>query len=128
MGEPAFMREQIEQKLKEGFTTIKLKVGAIDFDSELALLRSIRERYSKEEITLRVDANGAFSPSEATRKLELLAELGIHSIEQPIRQGQFDAMKSLCATTPVPIAFLKGICFRGSALEKGAWVMGRWGG
>ncbi len=104
MGEPDFMQEQIEQKLKEGFTTIKLKIGAIDFDNELSLLRSIRERYSKEEITLRVDANGAFSPAEAKAKLEFLAELGIHSIEQPIRQGQFDAMKSLCATTPVPIA------------------------
>lgn len=104
MGEPEFMREQIEQKIKEGFTTIKLKIGAIDFASELDLLRSIRERFDTDQITLRVDANGAFSPSEAMEKLHQLAELGIHSIEQPIPQSQIAAMKSLCASTPVPIA------------------------
>lgn len=104
MGDAAFMQEQIEAKLAEGFTTIKLKIGAIDFQSELDLLRSIRERYSKEEITLRVDANGAFSIDEAQTKLAALAELGIHSIEQPIRQGQWDEMRKLCKNTPLPIA------------------------
>lgn len=104
MGDAAFMQEQIEAKLAEGFTTIKLKIGAIDFQSELDLLRSIRERYSKEEITLRVDANGAFSIDEAQAKLAALAELGIHSIEQPIRQGQWDEMRKLCKNTPLPIA------------------------
>lgn len=104
MGDAAFMQEQIEAKLAEGFTTIKLKIGAIDFQSELDLLRSIRERYSNEEITLRVDANGAFSIDEAQAKLAALAELGIHSIEQPIRQGQWDEMRKLCKNTPLPIA------------------------
>lgn len=104
MGEPAFMQEQIEEKLKQGFKTIKLKIGAIDFQSEIELLKSIRDRYSKDEITLRVDANGAFSPDEALEKLQRLSELDIHSIEQPIRQGQFSEMKRLCAHTPLPIA------------------------
>lgn len=120
MGEPDFMHEQIEQKLTDGFTTIKLKIGAIDFASELELLRSIRKRYSSDEITLRVDANGAFSPSEALGKLNQLAELGIHSIEQPIRQGQLESMKSLCATTPVPIALdeeLIGINAKAAKIE-----------
>jgi o-succinylbenzoate synthase len=104
MGSEDFMREQIEQKLSEGFTTLKMKVGATDFDKEYQLLESIRTRYSENEITLRVDANGAFSLYEAHGILEKLAELKIHSIEQPIKPGNWAAMKELCASTPIPIA------------------------
>lgn len=104
MGESAFMHEQIEEKLSAGFTTIKMKIGAIDFESELKLLQSIRTRYTKEQITLRVDANGAFTPEEAASKLAKLAELGIHSIEQPIKAGQYEVMADLCAKTKLPIA------------------------
>lgn len=104
MGDEAFMQEQIEAKLKAGFNTIKMKIGAIDFDTELKLLAAIRNNYSSKEITLRVDANGAFTPKNALGKLNQLAKFDIHSIEQPIRQGQVEAMKELCAKTPVPIA------------------------
>jgi o-succinylbenzoate synthase len=104
MGSEDFMQEQIEQKLSEGFTTLKMKVGATDFDKEYQLLESIRARYSEKEITLRVDANGAFSPQDAPKMLEKLAELKIHSIEQPIKPGNWAAMKELCASTPIPIA------------------------
>ena len=83
---------------------IKLKIGAIDFDAELDLLRMIRSQFSKELIELRVDANGAFSPEDAPRKLEQLAQYDIHSIEQPIRQGQWEEMSRLCRNTPIPIA------------------------
>ena len=104
MGEEAFMQEQIEQKIAEGFTTIKLKIGAIDFDSEIALLKSIRSRFSSEQITLRVDANGAFSFEEALNKLSILSKLDLHSIEQPIKAGQWKEMSQLCSSTPLPIA------------------------
>lgn len=104
MGEEGFMREQIEEKLLSGFSTIKMKIGAIDFETEIKLLRSIRDRYSNEQITLRVDANGAFSIQDALEKLEILADLGIHSIEQPIQQGQWQEMHDLCRKTPLPIA------------------------
>ncbi|MCR9065489.1 MAG: o-succinylbenzoate synthase [Cytophagales bacterium] len=104
MGDKDFMQEQIDLKLSSGYSTIKMKIGAIDFDSELMLLSSIRKRYSLHDLTLRVDANGAFSPSEALTKLEELAKLDIHSIEQPIRQGQVEEMAHLCRKTPVPIA------------------------
>jgi len=104
MGTDTFMREQIEEKLQKGFTCIKLKIGAIDFDKELALLHAIRKRFSSEKITLRVDANGAFSPSEAMEKLKALSVYELHSIEQPIRAGQIVAMTELCANTPLPIA------------------------
>ena len=104
MGSPEFMSEQIEEKLKQGFMTIKMKIGAIDFEEEYRLLEGIRARYSSQEITLRVDANGAFTPNEALSKLERLAKLELHSIEQPIKQGQWEAMANLCNDTPLPIA------------------------
>ncbi|RKR12928.1 o-succinylbenzoate synthase [Maribacter vaceletii] len=104
MGDEYFMLQQIEEKLQQGFNCIKLKIGAIDFDKELALLKSIRKRYTPEEIELRVDANGAFSIEEASSKLKQLAQFKIHSIEQPIKQGAILDMKALCSTTPLPIA------------------------
>lgn len=104
MGNQAFMREQIEDKLRDGFTTIKLKIGAIDFEQECDLLALVRERFSPEQITLRVDANGAFRPDEAMLKLERLAQYNLHSIEQPIAAGQVESMAELCRHTPVPIA------------------------
>ena len=104
MGDEAYMLEQIRTKIKDGFDCIKLKIGAIDFQKELDVLRFIRSHYSEKEIELRVDANGAFSPNEAMEKLNALAEFDIHSIEQPIRQGQIAEMRDLCASTPIPIA------------------------
>lgn len=104
MGDEAFMHEQVEQKLAEGFRCIKIKIGAIDFETEVSLLASIRRKYSKEQIELRVDANGAFEPSKALDKLNILAQYDLHSIEQPIRQGNLEAMRRLCEVTPIPIA------------------------
>ena len=105
MGTENFMRKQIEEKLKQGFDCVKMKIGAIDFETEIALLKSIRKRFSKDTIELRVDANGAFHVGEdVLSKLNILAKLDIHSIEQPIRQGQIEAMRDLCKITPVPIA------------------------
>lgn len=104
MGSSDFMQKQIEEKLKQGFSTIKLKIGAIDFDKECELLHSIRNRYSADEIELRVDANGAFTPSNALEKLKRLSDFELHSIEQPIKQGQIHEMANLCSRTPLPIA------------------------
>jgi o-succinylbenzoate synthase len=104
MGDREFMLQQIDQKLAEGFDCIKMKIGAIDFEQELELLRYIRSRFSPAQITLRVDANGAFSPQEALNKLQKLAELELHSIEQPISAGNWADMSRLCAGTPLPIA------------------------
>ncbi|EJW96874.1 o-succinylbenzoate synthase [gut metagenome] len=98
------MYHSIEQKLEAGFTCIKLKIGAIDFEKELALLAHIRQRFSADQITLRVDANGAFRPEDALEKLQRLAAFDIHSIEQPIRAGQWQEMAKLCAVSPIPIA------------------------
>lgn len=104
MGDREFMLEQIDQKIEEGYDCIKMKIGAIDFDQELELLRYIRDRFSPEQITLRVDANGAFAKEDALVKLSKLAELGIHSIEQPILAGNVEDMRTLCEATPLPIA------------------------
>ena len=104
MGDTEFMKAQIEEKLEQGFATLKMKIGALDFEKECALLSSIRKRFSADQITLRVDANGAFSPSDALEKLKRLAAYDLHSIEQPIRQGQPEAMAALCKNTSLPIA------------------------
>lgn len=104
MGDKAFMKQQISEKLKTGFSCIKMKIGAIDFQTEISLLKSVRKEFSPSEIQLRVDANGAFKASEALEKLKILSELQLHSIEQPIQQGQWQEMAQLCEATPLPIA------------------------
>lgn len=104
MGSQEFMHQQIQQKLEVGFSCIKLKIGAIDFEQELKLLSSIREKYDDEELELRVDANGAFSANGALEKLKQLDQFDLHSIEQPIRAGQQKEMANLCNKTPFPIA------------------------
>jgi len=104
MGDKEFMQSQIQEKIDAGFTTIKMKIGSIDFETELKLLQSIRAEFSSDQITLRVDANGAFSVDEALEKLRKLAKFGIHSIEQPIKAGQYEEMRNLCVNSPVKIA------------------------
>lgn len=104
MGDKQFMKSQIQEKLETGFSCIKMKIGAIDFNTEIMLLKSIRKEFSSNEIELRVDANGAFKPENALDKLKILSELDIHSIEQPIKQGQLQEMAFLCENTPLPIA------------------------
>jgi len=104
MGDEGYMKQQIEEKLAQGFNCIKLKIGAIDFEKEIGLLRFIRSNFSPEEIEIRVDANGAFTSYEALYKLNKLSEYHIHSIEQPIKIGQYDSMSELCKLTPLPIA------------------------
>lgn len=104
MGSAAFMKQQIEEKLADGFRCIKLKIGAIDFDKELLLLRYIRQHFSPEQVEIRVDANGAFDSNEALYKLNQLSEFKLHSIEQPIQKNNTDSMAELCKSTPFPIA------------------------
>ncbi|MUP38548.1 o-succinylbenzoate synthase [Labilibaculum euxinus] len=104
MGDSGYMKEQIQQKLEDGFDCLKLKIGAIDFKEEINLLQSIRKDFGSDKIELRVDANGAFSPVDALNKLKVLSEFQIHSIEQPIKAGQWKEMADLCLASPMPIA------------------------
>ncbi|MEG1617442.1 MAG: o-succinylbenzoate synthase [Bacteroidales bacterium] len=104
MGSEEEMLRRIGEKLDSGFSCLKLKIGAIDFDSELQLLKNLRAHFSERELELRVDANGAFTYEDAFGKLERLAVFGLHSIEQPIRAGHWEQMAELCLKTPVPIA------------------------
>ena len=104
MGDRQFMKGQIKEKIAQGFRCLKMKIGAIDFESEIELLATIRKEFSIKDIELRVDANGAFIASEALEKLKILSNYDLHSIEQPIKQGQYHEMASLCEQTPLPIA------------------------
>lgn len=103
-GEPEFVVKQINEKLEEGFRVLKMKIGALPFEQELHILGLLRERFSPDEIEIRLDANGAFSFGEALRKLETLADFGIHSMEQPIKAGQWEQMEEICRKSPVPVA------------------------
>ena len=103
MGTFEEMFERLEAKLKAGFHCIKIKIGAIDFDRELQLIRHIRSTFSRNDVELRVDANGGFTPEEALSRMEALVQYDIHSIEQPIKQHQWTEMARLCAATPLPI-------------------------
>ena len=104
MGEELFMKSQIEEKLAQGFSCIKLKIGAIDFEKELGLLHFIRQNFDAKTIEIRVDANGAFGLNEALDKLNQLAGFELHSIEQPIKKNHTDKMSELCKIAPFPIA------------------------
>ena len=104
MGDKQFMKKQIAQKLEDGYRCLKLKVGALDFETELSVIKDIRKQFSTDELELRLDANGAFTTENAEERLNTLAHFHIHSIEQPIRQGQYEAMAELCKASPIPIA------------------------
>jgi o-succinylbenzoate synthase len=104
MGERAFMEKQIHEKIAAGFRCIKLKIGALGFETELEILADIRKNHPPQDLEIRLDANGAFTVEEAPEKLKRLTDFVIHSIEQPIRAGQWDQMASICANSPIPVA------------------------
>ena len=104
MGSYEEMLARMEQKLEQGFRCVKLKIGAIDFESELEMVKRIRQRFSHHDVEIRLDANGGFKFEEALYKLELLSQYVVHSIEQPIRQGQWANMAELCRDAPLLIA------------------------
>ena len=103
MGDKAFMQKQIKEKIVAGYHCIKLKIGANDFNTELEIIAAIRHEFTSADMEIRLDANGAFSPLDALDKLDRLSVYGIHSIEQPIRQHQLEAMAELCAKSPIPV-------------------------
>lgn len=104
MGDRRTMVRRVRQKLGAGFTCIKFKIGGIDFDEEVSMISEIRKEFSIGDLEIRLDANGSFSPDNAIKKLNVLAEFGIHSIEQPIRSGQWQDMRRICASSPIDIA------------------------
>ncbi len=118
MGNEQFMKTQISEKIKAGFVCIKMKIGAINFKTEVKILQSIRKQYTQKDIELRVDANGAFTPSEALEKLKVLSDLNLHSIEQPIAVNQHQEMAQLCEKSPLAIALDEELIGVFSTLQK----------
>lgn len=104
MGDKNTMRQRMQEKLQQGYRCLKMKIGAIHFEEECAILAEVRKHFSAKEVTLRVDANGAFTPAEALPKLEKLATYDLHSIEQPIKAAQVAEMERLCRLSPIPVA------------------------
>lgn len=104
MGDYSFMKKQIAEKINSGFSCLKLKIGALDFQTELKLIKNIRKQFNANILELRVDANGAFSPNQALERLKHLSDFDLHSIEQPIKAGQLEDMARLCENSPLDIA------------------------
>jgi len=104
MGSKEDMLCQIEEKIKMEYRCIKIKIGALNFEDEISVIQHIRKHFSSKEITIRLDANGAFEKNEALEKLNRLAEFEIHSIEQPIRAGLNESLAQLSIDSPIPIA------------------------
>ncbi len=104
MGYTDFMMDQINKKIAEGYTCIKIKVGALNFDQELDVLEYLRKKFYKSDVTIRLDANGAFKSFNVMERLKALSKHGIHSIEQPVQQGQYDLMKKVCAEGAIQVA------------------------
>lgn len=104
MGDKAEMRRRIAEKLDAGFRVIKLKIGGINFDDEVDLLRAVRAEFGPDDVELRLDANGSFTPENAAERLGVLSDFFIHSLEQPIRAGQIADMAEICRRSPIPIA------------------------
>lgn len=104
MSDSADMLQQAQEKVTAGFSCIKFKIGALDFDEECRMLEALRKKYSAFEVEIRLDANGAFAPDTALEQLKELSRFEVHSIEQPIKQGQWDAMQEVCAKSKIPVA------------------------
>ena len=118
MGDFDTMLERVKTKIEDGFKCLKLKIGAIDWSRELEIIKLIRNSYNEKELMIRVDANGAFSYEDCLQKLKFLADLGVHSIEQPIKAGQPEKMSKLCRETPLPIALDEELIGKGNGEEK----------
>jgi o-succinylbenzoate synthase len=121
MGDKQTMLHELRNKINESFSTVKLKVGGINFEDEIEILKNIRKEFSPRDITIRLDANGAFSQKDAFEKIKVLSDFAIHSIEQPISQGQLEAMTELCSKSPIPIALDEELI--GKMTQEQKWEM-----
>lgn len=118
MGDFDKMISRINKKVEEGFRCIKLKIGAINWESELEMIKYIRREYSEKELMIRTDANGGFSPDDCMGKLYKLADLGVHSIEQPVKAGLPEIMEKICKASPLPVALDEELIGKGDEEEK----------
>jgi L-alanine-DL-glutamate epimerase-like enolase superfamily enzyme len=118
MGSREEVTRQIRQKIGDGFSCLKMKIGALGFDEEFDILHSLRKEYPADELEIRVDANGAFKPKTALEMIKMLSDLDLHSIEQPIPPGHMEAMAALCESSPIPVALDEELIGKHTSLER----------
>lgn len=118
MGHPDVMKQQVKEKLKAGFRCLKFKVGALQLHEELNILRQVRKEFSRDDLTIRLDANGAFSQSNVWDALNMFATYDIHSIEQPVKAGNWPLLKEICRSSPIPVALDEELIGINNAREK----------
>lgn len=118
MGDLDKMVERLKSKIEEGFKCIKLKIGAIEWNEELEMIQIIRKNFNEKDLMIRVDANGGLAYQDCLKKLGQLADLGVQSIEQPIKAGDPEKMAILCRETPLPIALDEELIGKGKTFER----------
>lgn len=118
MGDLDIMMQRISSKIQAGFKCLKLKIGAIDWEKELLMIKTIRRKFTENQLIIRVDANGGFTPKDCITRLKELADLGVHSIEQPIKAGNEEEMSKICRNSPLPIALDEELIGKGSKEER----------
>jgi o-succinylbenzoate synthase len=95
--------EAARAALAQGYRTLKLKVGAGDADTDRRRIAALRDDCGG-ALRLRLDANGAWSASDALRALDALAPLDIELVEQPVAARDLDGLAWLHARSPIPLA------------------------
>ncbi|ERG96945.1 mandelate racemase/muconate lactonizing enzyme family protein [Haloquadratum walsbyi] len=82
-------RQRAQSAVADGYTTIKLKVGAQDIESDCDRVIAARSAVG-DDVTLRVDANGAWDRATAERFLETARTVDLEYIEQPLPASDLD--------------------------------------
>ncbi|MBI5646815.1 MAG: o-succinylbenzoate synthase [Ignavibacteriae bacterium] len=102
-GNAARIAADAEARVREGYTCLKLKVGAAALNHDLDTLRAVRARVGP-AVALRADANGAWDERAALAALEAFAEFDLEYVEQPVAATAANALRRVAARSPVPVA------------------------
>jgi o-succinylbenzoate synthase len=119
---PSEIAGEAQSAVREGFQTLKLKVGARDLVLEEARVAAIREVVGA-DVKLRIDANGAWKEAEAEQALARFAPHAIEFCEQPVEASDIAGLARLRAVSPIAIAADEALASGralGEILERGA--------
>ncbi|MCB9482922.1 MAG: o-succinylbenzoate synthase [Dehalococcoidia bacterium] len=101
-GEPASVAEYAREATVAGYGVVKLKVGAREIEDDRARVAAVREACPT--AVIRLDANGAWSESQALEALTALAPYQIELLEQPVAAADVDALARIRERSPMRIA------------------------
>lgn len=91
--------EIVKQSKQAGLKYIKIKVGKSNDHERIAVVRNIMGP----SVSIRLDANGAFTVKKAIQFIKSVEKYNIDSIEQPIKRGDVTNMADVKANSSIPI-------------------------